>query len=107
MLEDVTLRQGLQWSPRHHFDATVTHHFTVQRVFRQAHVFGLGQGTHGAVEVGGACEVEQCTSELAVRHHNDVQAPMTLTRAREAAHAHVLLLLTVLLVADQVIGQEA
>lgn len=107
VLKDRPLSRRAQRQTRDHLDTTLTHHAGVQGVFRQAHGFGFGECTHGAVEVGRACEVKQCAGEFIVWHYNNVESPMALTRAWQDAYAHVLLLLSILLVAHQIISQEA
>lgn len=53
-----------------------------------------------------AGKVEQGTGKLAVGHHDDVQAPVSPPWPWEPAHPQVLLLLTILLLAHQVICEE-
>lgn len=75
-------------------------------MLRQAHALGLGQSSHGPVEVGRPSEVEQGTGKLAVGHHDDVQSPVALAGPWEPAHTQVLLLLAILFLAHQVICEE-
>ena len=57
--------------------------------------------------MGGAGEVHERAGELPVGHHDDVETAVAPPGPGQTAHAHVLLLLAVLLVAHQVVGQEA
>lgn len=104
--KDIFLSGGRECRTAVHLDASLAHHVLVQRVLRQAHVFRLGQGPHGAVEVRRASEVHESAGQLTVRHHDDVQPAVPLARPRQPAHTHVLLLLAVLLMAYKVVGQE-
>lgn len=106
--EDISLGGRGQSMARCHLGTPgASHHSRAERVLRQAHALGPGQGAHGAVEVSRAREVEQGTGELAVRHHDDVQPAVPLRWPGQAAHAQVLLLITVVLLTHQVICKEA
>lgn len=106
--EDISLGGGGQSVARCHLGtARASHHGRAERVLRQAHALGLGQGAHGAVEVSRAREVEQGAGELPVRHHDDVEPAVTPRGPRQAAHAQVLLLITVVLLTHQVVCKEA
>lgn len=75
-------------------------------MLRQAHALGLGQSSHGPVEVGRAGEVEQGTGKLTIGHDDNVQSPVPLPGPWKPAHTQVLLLLAILLLAHQVICEE-
>jgi len=106
--EHVPLCDGGERRAGVHLDAAAADHALIQRVLRQAHALGLGQGAQRAVEVRRAREVHGGARKLAVGHQDDVQSAVAVVDGpRQTAHAHVLLLLALLLVAHQVIGQKS
>lgn len=98
--EDIPFGGRGQRDPCAHLQAALAHHVSVQGVLREAHLLGFGQSSHGTVEVSRSSEVQQGARKLGVWHHDDVEPAMALTRARQAAHPQVLLLFSVLFVAD-------
>lgn len=105
--EDILLSGSGKHSARPHLETSgVPHHSCAEGMLRQAHALGLGQGPHGTVEVGRAGEVEQGACKLAVGHNDDVQSSVPSPWSWELAYTQVLLLLTILLLAHQVISQE-
>lgn len=89
-----------------HLQVAPTHNIFIQRVLGQTHISCLCQGSHRAVEVCRPGEIQDGTGKFIVRHHYDVQPAMAAARPRQTTHAQVFLLLSVLLMAYQVISQK-
>lgn len=92
------------WTSSADFRGALADHVFVQGMLRQAHAFCFCQGSHWAVKVCGSGEIQKCAGKLVVRHYDDVQPAMTV--ARQPAHTHVFFLLSILLVAHQIVCQK-